>query len=153
MKEWFKYEFGYVNIDSENFYLTNSGNWSDTKELKEKIKQIAHKDDNKSSMIIGFMIVVICILCFLLYKSFINGRLGLTLIFITVGGSFKLYQYLKTEIGSKFKIPLKKIKEIKFSNKNVEIVLCISVFSHTSVILAITSLSKIFSPKYLRFSL
>uniref|UniRef100_UPI00404A27B4 ankyrin repeat domain-containing protein n=2 Tax=Flavobacterium sp. TaxID=239 RepID=UPI00404A27B4 len=30
---------------------------------------------------------------------------------------------------------------------------CISVFSHTSVILAITSLSKIFSPKYLRFSL
>jgi uncharacterized protein with ParB-like and HNH nuclease domain len=31
--------------------------------------------------------------------------------------------------------------------------LCISVFNHTPVMLAITSLSKIFSPKYLRFSL
>jgi hypothetical protein len=31
--------------------------------------------------------------------------------------------------------------------------LCISVFNHTPVMLAITSLSKILSPKYLRFSL
>ena len=36
---------------------------------------------------------------------------------------------------------------------NYEKIKCISVFHHTAVILAITSLSNIFSPKYLLFNL
>ena len=43
MKQWFKYEFGFVNLDSENFYLTNSGNWSETENLKEKTKALLHR--------------------------------------------------------------------------------------------------------------
>ena len=38
MKHWFKYEFGYVNIDSEYLYFTNTGNWSEVQEIKEKSK-------------------------------------------------------------------------------------------------------------------
>lgn len=86
MKEWFKYEFGYVNIDSENLYLTNSGNWSETRDLPEKTKQASNKNDNKSSSILGFIIVTIGLLTFLIMKNFINGKVGLTLILLTLGG-------------------------------------------------------------------
>ena len=105
MKEWFKYEFGYVNIDSENLFLTNSGNWSETINLDEKTKKINAKNDTKSSSIIGFIIIVFGIFAYLIYKSFISGGVGLTLLLLTIGGGYKLYQYLKTEIGAKFKIP------------------------------------------------
>ena len=121
MKEWFKYEFGYVNIDSENLFLTNSGNWSETKNLTEKTKKVSDKNDNKSSSIIGFIIIVFCVFAFMIYKSFISGKIGLTLIFITIGGGYKFYQYLKTEIGAKFRIPLEKITEINVLEKSVEI--------------------------------
>ena len=35
MKEWFKYRFGYINIDSEFIYLTKNGVWSETNNLNE----------------------------------------------------------------------------------------------------------------------
>ena len=122
MKEWFKYEFGYVNIDSENLYLTNTGNWSETKDLQEKTKKADNENDNKSSLMIGFIIVVVGFFTFLIFKSFISGKIGLTLITITVLGGYKLYEYLKTEIGSKFKIPINKISEIKETGKSIEII-------------------------------
>ena len=37
MKEYFKYANGYVNIKDEFFFLTNSGNWFEILELKEKV--------------------------------------------------------------------------------------------------------------------
>ena len=121
MKEWFKYEFGYVNIDSENLYLTNSGNWSETKGLSEKTKKVAAKSDNKSSSIIGFILAVAGLFGFLIYKSLLSGKAGLSLILITVVGGYKLYDYLKSEIGAKFKIPLEKISEIKDHESGIEI--------------------------------
>jgi hypothetical protein len=36
VKEWFTHEYGFVNIDTENIYFTNTGNWSETKDLEEK---------------------------------------------------------------------------------------------------------------------
>jgi hypothetical protein len=121
MKEWFKYEFGYVNIDSENLYLTNSGNWSETKNLSEKTKKSSKKDDTRSSSVLGFLIIVFLIFVFMIYKNMVSGKVGLTLIGTTVVGGYKLYEYLKTEIGAKFKIPLSKISEIKLSEQNAEI--------------------------------
>ncbi|HEX8575185.1 MAG TPA: hypothetical protein VF677_02725 [Flavobacterium sp.] len=122
MKEWFKYEFGYVNIDSENLYLTSSGNWSEIKDLKEKTKQVANKNDNKSSSILGFIIVSLSLLVFLIIKNFISGKVGLTLVLIAIGGGYKLYEYMKSEIGAKFKIPLTKITAIKENDKSIEII-------------------------------
>ena len=122
MKEWFKYEFGCVNIASENLYLTNTGNWSETKNLGEKTRKVEKENDNKSSLMIGFILVVACVFAFLIFKSFISGKVGLTLIIITLFGGYKLYEYLKTEIGSKFKIPLSKISEIKKTENSIEII-------------------------------
>ncbi|WP_432672958.1 hypothetical protein [Flavobacterium sp. SM2513] len=121
MKEWFKYEFGYVNIDSENLYLTNSGNWSEIIDLQEQTKQITHENDRKSSLTLGFIIVVVCFFGFLLYKNYIAGKVGILLIAVTVGLGYKMYAYLKTEIGAKFKIPLVKITNITEIGQNVEI--------------------------------
>ena len=84
MKEWFKYEFGYVNIDSENLYLTNTGNWSETKTLTEKTKKVANQNDNKSSSMIGFIVIALFILGYLNFKSILSGRVALTLIVITI---------------------------------------------------------------------
>lgn len=121
MKEWFKYEFGYVNIDSENLYLTNTGNWSETKTLTEKTKKVAKQNDNQSSLMIGFIVITLFILAYLNFKSILSGRVALTLIVITILGSYKLYEYLKTEIGAKFKIPREKISEIRVNNRSIEI--------------------------------
>lgn len=122
MKEWFKYEFGYVNIDSENLYLTNSGNWSETKDLGEKTQEVANKNDNKSSLILGFIIVVLGLLTFSIIKNLISGKVGITLLLIAVVGGYKLYEYMKSEIGAKFKIPLTKISEIKENGTTIEII-------------------------------
>jgi hypothetical protein len=121
MKEWFKYEFGYVNINSENLFLTNSGNWSETENLTEKTKKISNKNNKKSSSIIGFIILILCLFGFLIYKNTLSGKTGTALIFITIGMGYKLYEYLKTEIGAKFKIPLEKITELIFLKNSVEI--------------------------------
>lgn len=122
MKEWFKYEFGYVNINDKNIYLTNSGNWSETKDLTEKTKEVTTKNDNKRSRMLGFFIAVIMLIIYLIYEGTVNGKVGVGLIIITVGGGYKVYQYLKTEIGFKFKIPFSKISEIKRNGSNAEII-------------------------------
>lgn len=116
MKEWFKYEFGYVNVDAENLYLTNSGNWSDTKKLKEKAKNNKTK---KRSSIIGFLILVFCLFLFMIYKSSTIDTIGVTLFILALG--YKLYLYLKFEIGPQFRIPIAKISEMKIDEKSVEI--------------------------------
>lgn len=122
MKEWFKYEYGYVNIDSENLYLTNSGNWSETKDLIEKTKQTVKQADKRSSSAIGFIIAALCLFAFLILKSMISGKLGLAFIVLTVALGYKLYDYLKTEIGAKFKIPLDKISAITETGNSIEII-------------------------------
>lgn len=121
LKICFKYEFGYVNIKDKVLHLTNTGNWSEIAELSEKTQQVDRKNDKKSSSVIGFMLVIACILIYLFFNNYINQNLGITLIFLTFGSGYSMYQYLKTEIGSKFKIPFEKIKEIKI-NHNVAII-------------------------------
>ena len=122
MKEWFTYEFGYVNIDSENLYLTNSGNWSETNDLMEKTKQVASKNDTRSSSILGFIILIVGLLAFLVVKNLISGKVGLTLLVVAIAGGYKLYDYLRSEIGAKFKIPLTKISEIRENGSSIEII-------------------------------
>jgi hypothetical protein len=122
MRDWFKYEYGYVNLDSENLYLTNTGNWTETENLQEKVKTNAQKDQRRRSLMIAFVILVFCFFAFLLFKNFESGKMNYALIALVVLGGYKLYDYLRTDLGAKFMIPLKKIIEIKEIEKNIEIV-------------------------------
>ncbi|MCT4580038.1 MAG: hypothetical protein N4A35_01360 [Flavobacteriales bacterium] len=120
MKVWFEYEYGYVNIDTHYLYLTRSGNWSETTKLKELS---THK---KSKNIKGLSVIVILpIIGFLLFGGILyqlnSNRISLTLL---IGSSlllFFLYQYMKSEIGDRYKINLTKIVEIQFEDKNCRI--------------------------------
>lgn len=35
-KSFYKYKYGYINIDQNNIYITSTGNWSETIQLTEK---------------------------------------------------------------------------------------------------------------------
>lgn len=120
MKEWFKYEFGYVNIDSENLFLTNTGNWSETKELVEKTAKGNSKGDKSNSAIV-FLALIGCVFGFMIFKGMMNQKLGIGLIVALVGIGYKVYNYMKTDIGSTFKIPLNKITAINFIDGKTEI--------------------------------
>jgi hypothetical protein len=115
MKDWFKYEFGYVNIDKENIYFTNSGNWSETKELKEK--GIQKSNFSRKSSLQLFIIACLLLCAYLLFKGFEKNKLILTLPI----GLYFMYNYLKPEIGSKYKLPISKIKNIDIDNTTVTI--------------------------------
>lgn len=122
MKNWFKYEFGYVNIDSESLYLTNSGNWSETKTLTEKTNKVTTQNNTKASKNRSFILTILVLFCFLIFNSFMNGKVSLTLILLLGFGGYKVYTYLKTEIGPAFKIPLRKLTALKFEDATVELV-------------------------------
>lgn len=115
MKDWFKYEFGYVNIDSENIYFTNTGNWSETKDLREK--GIQKSNIFRKSSIQFFLVVLVLFFGFLIIKGFDNGKLLLGLPVIL----FLVYKYLKPELGSKYKVPIIKISNIDIENNSATI--------------------------------
>jgi hypothetical protein len=56
MKEYFKYANGFVNINYENLFLTNSGYWSETRELLEKSSKTIKKHKYKSLKIYIFFL-------------------------------------------------------------------------------------------------
>lgn len=116
MKEWFKYEFGYVNIDDHCIYFTNSGNWSETRDMSEKSNETDAKADSKKSSVLIFFIAVSALFCYLIFRNLEIGRMSITLILLVTIGSYSLYNYLKSDIGSKFKIPLEKISLIEVHN-------------------------------------
>ena len=119
MKTWFKYEYGFVNIDSINLYFTNSGNWSEAKELEEKGKQ-------KSTIFRKFKIKLFLITCVILFTSLfylnlLSGKISLFLIVGLAAGMYFIYNYMKTELGAKFKLPISKVKSIEIVESNVTI--------------------------------
>lgn len=121
MKQWFKYKFGFINIDSENLYLTNSGNWSKTLSLTENNTNIENKNDANKTKYLGFIIAIIGSLVYLIFKNKINGKVGIGLLMSVIILGYKLYSYFKSEIGESFKIPLHKIQTISLKTDRFKI--------------------------------
>ena len=119
IKDWFRYEFGYVNIDAENIYLTNSGNWSETKLLAEKNKHNIKKSQRKAFSKKTFLYVSVLLFGLLLLLNFSNIHSGVLLPILLVFGGYYLYQDYKPELGLSFLIPLKKLITIEINNEEV----------------------------------
>lgn len=119
MKEWFKYKYGFVNIDTENLYFTNTGNWSETKDLKEKGIQKQNSFRQYRMKIIPFILILIAV--FLLIFRSDNNDIRFSFIFGILALAFGAYKYLKTEIGEKFKLPISKIETITFVGETATI--------------------------------
>ncbi|WP_417351107.1 hypothetical protein [Flavobacterium alkalisoli] len=116
-KQYFKYGSGYVNIDSENLYLTNSGNWQEARDLKEKSPKTKRQN---SSRILGNNIFLFIVFASVLIGGFFlleRGRIflgGVVLLFFVL-------RYFQPEMGNRYKIPLSKIESIELFEKGITI--------------------------------
>ena len=128
MKHYFKYNNGYINIDEENLYLTNSGNWQEARELIEKGKASIKKNNARINYMKGFVYTVFAIIIFLLLFMVENKKISITLSAGLILLAYYVNNYFKGEFGVQYKIPLTKIDNIepyesdalKISFKNAE---------------------------------
>lgn len=114
MKTFFKYEFGYINLDSDNLYLTNSGNWSEVKNLKEKSSIPSGKDGFRRFRIALFFVLASILLTGIFFVNITSGRKSFFLLVLIPIGIYKLYTYMRQDLGSRFFIPLEKIDAVEY---------------------------------------
>lgn len=117
MKDYFKYNNGYVNIDTENVFLTNSGNWSETHSLQEKSLKSIKKNARKGFKIYIYLFVIAVIIALVLSKAK-NGSIPVGIILLGLGA----YTYMKRETGKQYKIPISKIKAVEISENQAKII-------------------------------
>lgn len=112
MKQYFKYAHGYINIDTENLFLTNTGNWQETRELKEKSPETKRKNAQRIGRMQAFVFTALCAFGGFVYCMFDNKSVSLTFIGLMAIGAYSLLNYFKPEFGNCYKIPLSKIESI-----------------------------------------
>ena len=123
-KDWFEHESGYVNIDSTSIYFTNTGNWSETKELNEKAIQKPNTF-RIFRMYLSIVVLVLVVAISIVYKllSFERNPIFSTIaIAILLSSSYALYRSFKKETGSKFKLPISKIKTVELIDKKTVVI-------------------------------
>lgn len=120
MKEYFKYANGYVNINDENLFLTNSGNWSETHDLMEKSPKSIRKNNfkaNKIYLYYFFVFILIGFGVFDILRDIKNKSFPFGIILLGLAG----LAYMKRETGKRYKIPISKIISFDVSNDKVKI--------------------------------
>lgn len=117
MKEYFKYANGFVNINDENLFLTNSGNWSETHELLEKSSKSIRQNNFKGFRIYIFLFAVACLIVLILSKSK-SGSIPFGVILLGLG----VFSYMKRETGKRYKIPISKIISITIVENTAKII-------------------------------
>lgn len=117
MKEYFKYDNGYVNINDENLFLTNSGNWSEITTIEEKSEKTIRKNSIRSLKFYAFILGLVGLVALSVARAQ-NGSIPIGLILLV----FAAYMYMKRDVGSKYKIPLSKIKNIEIDKEEVKII-------------------------------
>jgi hypothetical protein len=117
MKEWFGYEYGYVNLDELHIYLTHTGNWSEIETLKEKGQQKSSTFRKYSVLI--FLICTAILFSMLYINNLMSNTLSVILLIVIPIAYYFLFQYMKTEIGPSYKLPISKLKKITFNANSV----------------------------------
>ena len=112
MKEYFKYKYGYINVDNENLYLTNSGNWQEARETEEKSRANESENTGRIIRMKSFVFIVMGAICIFLVKSLDNPKIRIGIIAITLFLGYRVYQVFSKEFGSRYRIPLQKITKI-----------------------------------------
>ncbi|MES2397802.1 MAG: hypothetical protein V4549_17450 [Bacteroidota bacterium] len=114
-KSYYKYKFGYINIDQENVYLTSTGNWSEIKVLGEKV---FGKSSKKIGKVISIYFLLAILLLMTIASFFFNEKIPYAVGTLAVGiaGVHRLKKYFDTETGQRFFIPKNKIIDIVWEN-------------------------------------
>lgn len=117
MKEYFKYANGFINVNDENVFLTNSGNWSETHQLLEKSPKSIKQNNFKGFKIYMYLFILACLIILILSKSK-TGSIPFGIILLGLGA----FAYIKRETGKRYKIPISKIKTIEISDNSAKII-------------------------------
>ncbi|MFD0962692.1 hypothetical protein [Pseudofulvibacter geojedonensis] len=123
MKEFFKYQFGYINIDEDNLYMTTTGVWSETKELLEKssLSKKANELRKGKKDLGAFLLVAILALSAIVTLNKSIGIIGFISAMGLCSGAYKVYKVFQKDSGYQYKIPRDKIKSIHLSENELEI--------------------------------
>lgn len=120
-KHYFKYDSGYINIDEENLYLTNSGNWQETKELKEKSSKTKKQNSSRQNWNNFFLFAVFTGIGVVVYMMFTRQNKSYKIIGGLLVLAVLVYKYFQPEMGNRYKIPLNKIDRIEIWEKGIRI--------------------------------
>ena len=121
MREFFKYQYGYVNVDDKNIYFTNGGNWTEVTKLTERTQK--NKTNNKwrrNRMQAMYALILLAVFIFFLSRLVTSEPSAAMFIEIPLV-VFGIYKYFQTELGPTFLIPRNKIKSIKKEDENLSI--------------------------------
>ncbi|HWY38187.1 MAG TPA: hypothetical protein VNY73_06480 [Bacteroidia bacterium] len=122
MKEHFSYEYGYILIDEECFYLTNTGNWSEARMLKEKGEFKTGNSLLHRVWIAGFVIIAglgVAIFELAAHHSQSGIYIG---VLLAGAGIWKVYTYMRKELGSTLYIKKQNISSEFYTNDTLNIV-------------------------------
>ncbi|HXP51832.1 MAG TPA: hypothetical protein VN922_17885 [Bacteroidia bacterium] len=118
---FFKYEYGYINIDSKNLYLTNSGNWSEIEGMEEKSPKTVKKSDRRKLWILIYLIIGFSF-TMLLHAGHLTGNgASLVLALLLPLSCIPLYKYMRNELGPKYLVPIKKINSVEDENTGIRL--------------------------------
>lgn len=117
MKEYFKYGNGYINVNDECVFLTNSGNWSETHKLSEKSSK-SKFITNKIFLNYLFIIILLGVGFYDVLKDFRNKSFPFGIVLIALG----FLTFFKRAKGIRYKIPLAKIIKITITANMATIV-------------------------------
>ena len=108
-KHYFKYALGYINIDDQNLYLTNSGNWQEILEIEEKSRATETNNNNRNGRMRGFVYTIFGGAgAYIFYM--LNQKVLAIPLFVGLGFlALQVLKYFKTEFGNRYKIPIHKI--------------------------------------------
>ncbi|WP_417355300.1 hypothetical protein [Flavobacterium sp.] len=121
MKDFFKYRFGYINIDDENLYLNETGNWSYVEKLKEKKKTSPIQKPTVTIIYkLTYLFSLIAMVIFIIFygNPFINSVI---MLFTYMVIYYFIFEHLNIKIDYNYKIPLHKINSITQKGNTLEI--------------------------------
>ncbi|MEL1242911.1 hypothetical protein AAEO56_01445 [Flavobacterium sp. DGU11] len=121
MKHYFKYAAGYINLDSESIYLTNSGNWQEARGLQEKGKATIAANNYRILKMKGFIFTLYIIIVETLFDMVSNFQVYMVLVIGLGILAYYILQYFKSDFGVCYKIPLAKISTIEKHERGLKI--------------------------------
>ncbi len=116
MKDHFSYEYGYILIDEDDFYLTNTGNWSEARLLKEKGEFRAGHSVLRRVWIALFVVLAgIAVIIFEIGAH--HEQSGIYLGILLAGtGVWKVYTSMRKELGKAFYMRKKNIISASYTD-------------------------------------
>jgi len=120
-KSFYKYKYGYINIDQNNIYITSTGNWSETIQLTEKKFGKTKKRIGRVISIYFFFTIIILALLGSLILSYKNLLFKLLSLLTSVAGFLGIKRYFDTETGQRFFIPKTKIINIAINEDSIKL--------------------------------